>query len=122
MAHRFATALEPLGLRPHHFGVMTLIDTAPGCAQQELVARSMIDPSSMVAVIDELEHSGLAERRLHPEDRRKRAVHLTQHGRRTLERAREVALDTAKETFAPLDHKERETLRRLLRKLAGAES
>src|SRR3954447_19181730 len=73
-AHMFAEALKPLGLRPHHFGVMTLIATEPGSTQQELVDRSMIDPSSMVAVIDELEELGLAERRPHPGDRRKHAV------------------------------------------------
>src|SRR5919204_5299491 len=111
IAHKFATALEPLGLRPHHFGVMTLIEAHPGSAQQELVTRSLIDPSSMVAVIDELEERGLAERRPHPRDRRKRAVHLTARGRRTLERARTAAIETAEEVFAPLDEEERETLR-----------
>jgi DNA-binding MarR family transcriptional regulator len=122
IADKFAAALEPLGLRPHHFGVMTLIETHPGAAQQELVTRSLIDPSSMVAVIDELEQLGLAERRPHPDDRRKRAVHLTPRGRRRLARAREAAMQTAQEVFAPLDEKERETLRVLLRKLAGIES
>jgi DNA-binding MarR family transcriptional regulator len=121
MAFRFAAALEPLGLRPHHFGVLTLIDSHPGSAQRDLVTRSLIDASSMVAVIDELERMGLAERRQHPDDRRKHAVHLTAKGKRTLERARAVAIETAKETFAPLDDEEVETLRRLLRKLAGAE-
>jgi DNA-binding MarR family transcriptional regulator len=118
-AHRFAAALEPLGLRPHHFGVLTLIDSHPGCAQQELVDRSLIDPSSMVAVIDELEELGFAERRAHPGDRRKHAVHLTASGRRTLERARSVAIETAKQTFSPLSAAEVQTLRGLLRKLAG---
>jgi len=122
MAYRFAAALAPLGLRPQHFGVMTLIDSHPGSAQRDLVTRSLIDPSSMVAVIDELEEMGLADRRRHPDDRRKHAVHLTAKGRRMLERARAVAVETAKETFAPLDPEEVETLRRLLRKLAGAES
>jgi DNA-binding MarR family transcriptional regulator len=120
-AHTFAEALKPLGLRPHHFGVLTLIATEPGSTQQELVDRSMIDPSSMVAVIDELEELGLAERRLHPSDRRKHAVHLTERGTETLDRARASAMETVKELFAPLDPEERETLRRLLRKLAGVE-
>ena len=121
IAHEFAAVLEPLGLRPPHFGVMTLIETHPGCAQKDLVSRSLIDPSSMVAVIDELEQLGLAERRPHPSDRRKRAVHLTARGRRTLERARAAAIQTAEEVFAPLDQKERATLRTLLRKLARVE-
>jgi DNA-binding MarR family transcriptional regulator len=121
IARKFAAAMESVGLRPPHFGVLTLIDTEPGSAQQTLVERSMIDPSSMVAVIDELEAMGLAERRHHPDDRRKHAVYLTARGRRTLERARAVAMKTAQETFAPLDATELETLRLLLRKLAGVE-
>jgi DNA-binding MarR family transcriptional regulator len=122
MAARFAQALEPLSLRPPHFGVMTLIDAHPGSAQQELVTRSLIDASSMVAVIDELEAMGLAERRRHPDDRRKHAVHLTPQGKRRLQRARTVAMRMAAEVFSPLDPDELETLRRLLRKLAGVES
>ena len=121
IAHKFAVAMASVGLRPPHFGVLTLIDSEPGSAQQELVERSMIDPSSMVAVIDELEQMGLAERRSHPEDRRKHAVYLTAAGRRTLQRARGVAARMADDVFAPLDPGELETLRRLLRKLAGAQ-
>jgi DNA-binding MarR family transcriptional regulator len=120
-AYVFAEALEPLGMRPPDFGVLTLIDAHPGTTQQQLVERSLIDPSSMVAVIDDLEERGLAERRPHPSDRRKHAVHLTAKGRRTLERARKVAMQVAKDVLAPLDDGERDTLRRLLRKLAGLE-
>jgi DNA-binding MarR family transcriptional regulator len=121
-AQMFAEALEPLGLRPPHFGVMTLIATDPGLTQQELAARSLIDPSSMVAVVDELEKFGYAERQTHPGDRRKHAIHLTADGKRTLERARAAAMRTAKDVLAPLERTEVETLRRLLRKLAGVEN
>lgn len=118
-AFDFAAALEPLELRPPHYGVMTLIDAHPGATQQKLVTGSLIDASSMVAVIDELEQGGLAERRSHPSDRRKHAVHLTAKGERTLTRAREVADRYAEELLEPLDATEREDLKRLLRKLAG---
>lgn len=114
-------ALEPLGLRPPQFGVLRLIDAEPGSTQQQLVERSMIDASTMVAIIDELEQAGLAERRRHETDRRKHAIHLTQRGKRALARALETALATADEIFAPLSAAERDTLRRLLRKLAGVE-
>jgi MarR family transcriptional regulator, lower aerobic nicotinate degradation pathway regulator len=120
-ANMFTKALEPLALRPQHFGILTLIATRPGTTQQELVESSMIDPSSMVAMIDELEELGLAERRLHESDRRKHAVHLTDAGVETLRRARAVAVATADELLAPLDADERETLRLLLRKVAGVE-
>jgi DNA-binding MarR family transcriptional regulator len=121
-AHEFARALEPLGLRPPHFGVMTLIDTDPGLTQQELADRSLIDPSSMVAVVDELEEFGYAERQLHPSDRRKYAVHLTPDGKQMLKRARAAAMRTASDILAPLDAGEIDQLRTLLRKLAGVET
>jgi DNA-binding MarR family transcriptional regulator len=117
----FAEALEPLGLRPPHFGVLRLIDADPGLTQQELAGRSLIDPSSMVAVVDELEELGYAERRTHPADRRKHAIHLTADGRRMLERAQTVAMETTKEILAPLTADEIDELRLLLRKLAGVE-
>jgi len=121
-SHMFAKALEPLGLRPPHFGVMQLIASEPGMTQQDLANRSLIDASSMVSVVDELEALGFAERRPHPGDRRKHAVHLTTEGTRTLERARTVAIKLARDVLAPLDSDEVATLTLLLRKLAGVES
>jgi DNA-binding MarR family transcriptional regulator len=118
----FAEVLEQIDLSPPIFGVLTLIDSRPGLTQRELVAGSLIDPSSMVAVLDQLEADGLAERRVHPSDRRKHAVHLTAKGKRTLGKARELALDYAEELLAPLDEEERETLRLLLRKLARVDA
>jgi len=115
----FAHALEPLGLRPAHFGVLRLIAADPGLTQQELAQRTLIDPSSMVAVLDELEELGYAERRPDPADRRKHAIFLTPDGQRMLERAQAVATEMTKEVLAPLDAGEIEELRRLLRKLAG---
>ena len=118
----FAEVLREVDLRPPVFGVLTLIDSRPGQTQRELVAGSLIDPSSMVAVLDQLEADGLAERRIHPSDRRKHAVHLTTKGKRTLGKARELALEYAEELLAPLDEEERETLRVLLRKLARVDA
>jgi DNA-binding MarR family transcriptional regulator len=122
IARNFAAALEPLGLRPPHFGILTLIDANPGSAQRELVERSMIDASTMVALLDELEALGLAERRPDPQDRRKRSIYLTPRGRRKLLRARTVAIATARDVFGPLNEQELKTLTKLLRKLAGFES
>jgi DNA-binding MarR family transcriptional regulator len=122
IARNFALALEPLGLRPPHFGVLRLIESSPGSSQRELVEQSMIDASSMVALIDELEALGLADRRPHPADRRKRLIYLTPKGRRTLQRAQAAAGQTAAETFSALSEQELETLTDLLRKLAGIEA
>jgi DNA-binding MarR family transcriptional regulator len=118
IAAKFAAALAPLGLRPPHFGVLTLLDAAPGKTQQELVERSMIDASTMVKIVDELEERGLAERRVDPDDRRRRGVQLTPEGRKALQRARKAAVATAEDVFGVLTEEERTTLQTLLRKLA----
>jgi DNA-binding MarR family transcriptional regulator len=116
---RFHRALEPEGLHPRHFGVMTMVAAQPGLSQQELHEKTAIDPSSMVAVIDELEALGLAERRPHPADRRVRTIFLTASGQEKLERVRGLAAELQREFFAPLSAEERRTLHGLLRKLAG---
>jgi DNA-binding MarR family transcriptional regulator len=118
---RFATAMDELGLRPQQFAAMVVIDANPGMAQQDLVEATEIDPSTMVAMLDALERSGLAERRPHPTDRRKRALHLTAKGKRKLADARTAAKRVGAETFATLDPAEFAELHRLLRKLAGFE-
>jgi len=112
-------ALEPEGLHPRYFGVMTIVAAHPGLSQQQLHEKTAIDPSSMVAVIDELEHMGLAERRPHPDDRRVRAIFLTDSGQQALERARGLTAELQREFFAPLSAQERKTLHALLLKLAG---
>lgn len=118
---RFAEALEPFGLHPRHFGVMTVLDANPGVTQQDLADNSRVDRSSMVAVLDELERRGFAERRADPSDRRKRSIHLTAEGRAQLQRMRTVARKVGEQSFAALSEEERATLHHLLRKLAGFE-
>jgi MarR family transcriptional regulator, lower aerobic nicotinate degradation pathway regulator len=117
---RFHTALEPEGLHPRDFGVMTMVAAHPGMSQQQLHEKTAIDPSSMVAVIDELEAMGLAERRPHPDDRRVRTIFLTELGQLTLERVSALAGELQREFFGALTAPERRTLHRLLQKLAAA--
>jgi DNA-binding MarR family transcriptional regulator len=117
-AARFHAALVPENLHPRHFGVMNILAAHPGITQQRLSESTAIDSSSMVAVIDELEARGFAERRPHPGDRRARAIYLTPSATATLERLRERAGELQRELFAVLDPEERETLHALLRKLA----
>jgi DNA-binding MarR family transcriptional regulator len=111
-----------MGLRPQQFAAMVVIETNPGMAQQDLVEATNIDPSTMVAMLDGLEQSGFAERRPHPTDRRKRALHLTPKGKRKLDDARAAAQRVGRETFGALDAAEFRELHRILRKLAGFEA
>ena len=76
----------------------------------------------MVATLDGLERRGLAERRPHATDRRKRAVHLTAEGERLVGEARVLAREVGGEVFARLTAEERKELNRLLRKLSGVDA
>jgi DNA-binding MarR family transcriptional regulator len=116
---RFIATLQPHGLHPRVFGMMNVLAARPGITQQELASLANVDPSSMVALLDEMESEGLAERRVDPVDRRRRSVHLTEAGQRKLEAMRVDARLALEEFLAPLSGKERDTLQRLLRKLAG---
>ena len=117
---RFGKALEPEGLHPRALPRDDDGRAHPGISQQQLHEKTAIDPSSMVAVIDELQARGLAERRPDPADRRARQVFLTDRGEQALQRIRVLAAALQREFFSALTAKERDTLHALLRKLAGA--
>jgi DNA-binding MarR family transcriptional regulator len=80
-----------------------------------------IDPSAMVTLIDELEGTGLAQRRRRAGDRRAWEVTITPKGRRTLRRARRLAAEVEDEVLGGLAAGERRQLLTLLRRaLASA--
>jgi DNA-binding MarR family transcriptional regulator len=113
---RASDVLETVGLTPALFGLLNVIGTREGAIQQELGAAMGIDRSTMVSLIDQLESAGIAQRRLSPTDRRAREIVITPKGRRLLERARELILDTEDEVLAGLTAKERDDLVGLLRR------
>lgn len=115
----FAAALDAFDLRPQQFAALVVIADSPGMAQQELVDATGIDPSTMVAMLDSLEEAGLAERRQHPTDRRKRALYLTPEGEQRLRAGQAAARSVGDTVFAPLTRAESAELHRLLRKIAG---
>lgn len=112
---RVAAALESIGLTPALFGLLNLIGRLEGANQQELGTAMGVDPSTMVALVDELEAQGLAKRQPHPTDRRARAVALTAKGRRLRDRGREMASQVEDEVLGGLSAADRRELLRLLR-------
>src|SRR4051794_33653195 len=103
----FIALLEPHGFHPREFGLLTVVAKRPGITQQDLAALARVDPSSMVALLDDLERRGIAERRVDPEDRRRRAVHLTKDGEQQMKVLQKEASKAAKQFLAPLTDDER---------------
>jgi len=83
---------------------------------QQLSSDMGIDPSAMVKLINELESTGLAERRRRPGDRRAWKVTITPKGRRTLERARQLVTQVEDEVLGGLTAADRRQLLTLLRR------
>ncbi len=118
-AKQFASRLEQLGLTTRMWGALNVLDHEGAITQHTLGKCTGIDPSSMVATIDDLEAAGLVERRRHPSDRRAHAVHLTAEGRATLARGRRLARQAQEDLLSPLNADERKQLHQLLFRLAA---
>jgi MarR family transcriptional regulator, lower aerobic nicotinate degradation pathway regulator len=112
--HRFTDALAPLGLKPRHVAALIELRDSGPLTQQALVERLHLDPTNVVAVLNELERNGLAERRRDPEDRRRHIVEASPKAAAKLAKA-EKAMDKAEaELFEGLDDGERVVLEDLL--------
>jgi DNA-binding MarR family transcriptional regulator len=119
-AKQFSGRLEELGLTIRMWGALNVLDFEGPLNQQELGKLTNIDPSSMVSTVDDLEAAGLVERRRHPSDRRAHAIHITDGGRETLTRGRQLARGAQEDLLAPLSAQERKQLHELLLRLVIA--
>ncbi|MFF0555633.1 MarR family winged helix-turn-helix transcriptional regulator [Streptomyces sp. NPDC004266] len=110
---RIRAALGVAGLHPRN--AMTLMQLAPGAtSQRELAVAMEVDPSQLVAILNELETSGLAERRRDPADRRRHIVEITPAGTAALERIDAAVREAERELFGDLTEAEQALLRGLL--------
>ena len=114
---RFGALLEGLGLAPSHTQILALLSEGIAGSQREIAGVLGLNEGRAVGLLDDLVDRGLIRRDVDPEDRRRRTVTLTAQGRRTIDRVRKLGSDAEAETLAPLSERERDELRRLLRRL-----
>jgi DNA-binding MarR family transcriptional regulator len=117
-ASKFAGRLAALQLAPPHAGIMRILGAQPAITQQALASALSMQPSRLVALVDELETRGLIERRENPEDRRSYALHLTEKGRAMLEVIGRVGREHQQALLAALNEDEQRQLGVLLRRIA----
>src|SRR5215472_15802154 len=111
--------LEPLGLSPRAWGVLSTLAESGPRTQIELATSMAIDRTAIVYLLDDLEQLSLVERVRSTQDRRAFLIHLTSEGRDAQRRAA-AALDGAAETLlTPLDEAERRQLVDLLARIAA---
>jgi DNA-binding MarR family transcriptional regulator len=106
-----------INLTPTQWAALAkLAETGP-CSQNQLGRLTAMDVATIKGVIDRLTARGLTETSPDPEDGRRILVSLTRAGQQVAEKAAANALAITKETLAPLDARERETLLGMLNKL-----
>ncbi len=118
---RFAERLAPLDLHPRHFGMLSQLAVNEGQSQQALSVALGIHRSAVVALVDDLEHRGLAERRRDPVDRRAYTLYLTPRGRELLAQLERAADEDEAELLNALNASERSQLISLLQRLAESQ-
>jgi DNA-binding MarR family transcriptional regulator len=119
LAHRSVAqrALASLDLGVKEFGALCVLVEEGPLSQQRLGERQGVDRTTMVALVDVLERSGLVERDRDPADRRAYALAATARGRLVLRQATAAEKQAEDEFLAPLDAAERQQLKQLLRQL-----
>lgn len=107
-------ALEPLGLDPRDFGVLSTIGRDQPCSQNHLARALGVSPSAALTFVEELEEVGLVRRERHADDRRFYDLTLTTAGTKKYARARAAATAVQARVVDRLGERADEELRRLL--------
>src|SRR3979409_230166 len=88
--HRFTEALEPFGIRPRHVAALIELRDRGELPQQSLCGQLHLDPTNLVAILNELEDRGYATRRRDPDDRRRHLVEISKKGIAVIDKVSEV--------------------------------
>lgn len=112
-------ALQPLGLKARHYGVLVALQELGPSSQHALGQVLRIDRTTMVATIDHLEKLGYVHRTPHPSDRRSNQVKSTPAGTAVLKTVRKAVAAADEALVSRLSARQRSQLLDLLRQLCG---
>lgn len=111
-------ALAKVGLRVRSYSVLALAADGSRPSQRDLADFLRLDPSQVVALVDDLQARGLVTREPDPNDRRANVVVATADGRDLYVRARLVAEQAEEKVYSGFSAAERERLAAMLRSVA----
>jgi DNA-binding MarR family transcriptional regulator len=113
-------ALARFGITSRDLGVLRVIAGGEAKSQQDVAGILGVDRTSMVALLDALEQSGIVARRPSEQDRRRNVIELTKRGREILFQAEQVSLAVEKDFVGVLGDGGADDLRRALGALVGS--
>jgi DNA-binding MarR family transcriptional regulator len=109
--------LAEVGMRRGFYGVLATLDEFGAAAQADIGRRLGIDPSDMVAILNDLEGQGYVSRDRDPSDRRRNSVGITRAGGAALGRFDRAIAEAQDDVLATLSATDRATLIDLLKEL-----
>ena len=111
--------LEEHGLSMWGYSVLLALDRSAVRTQAALAEAIGADKTRIIAILDELQQSGLIERVPDPDDRRARLLAITKEGRRVKE-ATQAAIQRGEERWlGALSANDRAAFLRVLQELSG---
>ena len=105
------------GLTQMQFAALAKLREVGPCSQNQLGRLIYLDAATTKGVVDRLAARGFISARPDAHDRRRRAIALTDAGRKVADAAVNVAREITRATLTPLTAAEQRTAVRLLRKL-----
>jgi DNA-binding MarR family transcriptional regulator len=105
------------GLTQTQFAALSKLHEVGPCSQNHLGRLIFLDAATIKGVVDRLGVRGFVTAHADPNDRRRRAVALTERGREVTQAAQAVAAEITAATWAPLTADERRVVSQLLKKL-----
>jgi len=109
--------IDALALGLSDFGVLEIILHKGPPPVNTIGAKIGLTSGSVSVAIDRLEHKGLVERKNDPGDRRARVVHLTEAGRKLIQKAFSEHAAAMEQAACGLSRRERALVIPLLKKL-----
>ena len=106
------------GLTQTQFAALAKLAEVGPCSQNHLGRLIYLDAATIKGVVDRLCARGFLTALNDPNDRRRRAVALTERGRQVTQAAQLVAAEITAATLAALTEEEQRLVTRLLKKLA----
>jgi MarR family transcriptional regulator for hemolysin len=118
LGNEMASRLAEVGITPRHYCVLS---NACGeeLTQIRLAERSMLDKTTMVVTLDELERQGLVVRRPSGADRRVKLVAVTPDGKQVVARAQTIVEQMQRDILESLPEDRREGFAEALTELVS---
>ncbi|MGB9840282.1 MarR family winged helix-turn-helix transcriptional regulator [Thermovenabulum sp.] len=111
--------LESLDIYPGQPPLLISLHKKDGQSQAELAKKIKVKPATLTIMLKRIEKAGLIEKRQDEQDQRVQRVYLTEKGRKTCEKLKDILKCIESECFKDFTPEERENLNVLLRKIAG---